>query len=415
MKKRNLTVSKLLSITMLSAVLSSASAGTPFLQAQVVHAEETTPSEGEGGSIQEPEIKEIHFDKTELALKEGETATLAVIALPQAVIPDTTTSGAITSSGAISAGALIWSSSNEAAAKVENGVVTAVKEGTAVIKAALKSNQDITASCNVTITAAGTGNPGDGSGNPGENLPAIDNTVITDVALNADGAFVNTAGEIVKNAIVQTAEGTKYITDNAGKKITETVVTTADGTMYCTLFDGAVAVNKTVSLGGRKYFAKADGAVAKNEFCTTSFGNTVYANEDGTLVVNKTFTVNGKKYFAKKSGAIAKSAFCTTAHGNTVYANKNGTLAVNKTFTVDGKKYFAKKSGAIAKSTFSKTAKGNKVYSNAKGELITNRLFKVDGSKYYAKKSGAIAVRTWVAVGGKTYYCSASGRITKTK
>ena len=117
----------------------------------------------------------------------------------------------------------------------------------------------------------------------------------------------------------------------------------------------------------------------------------------------------------KKSGALLKSAFCTTAHGNTVYAKADGTLAVNTTFTVDGKKYFAKKSGAIAKNTFSKTAKGSKVYSNAKGELITNKLFKVDGIQYYAKKSGALAVKTWITVGGKKYYCSASGAITKTK
>ncbi|MDE7311599.1 MAG: Ig-like domain-containing protein, partial [Eubacterium sp.] len=159
MKKRNLTVSKLLSITMLSAVLSSAtSSGTPFLQAQVVHAEETTPSEGEGDNTQKPEIKEIRFDKTELTLKEGETSTLTVTVVPEVVTPETTTAGAI------SAGALAWSSSNEDAAKVENGVVTAVKEGTAVIKAALESNPDITASCNVTVTAASTGNPGDGSG-----------------------------------------------------------------------------------------------------------------------------------------------------------------------------------------------------------------------------------------------------------
>ena len=136
MKKRNLTVSKLLSITMLSAVLSSsASTGTPLFQAQVVHAEETKPSEGDGDSTQKPEIKEIHFDKPELTLKEGETSTLSVTAVlqtvvPQTVLPQTTTSGSITTSGAISAGALIWSSSDETVAKVENGVATAVKEGT---------------------------------------------------------------------------------------------------------------------------------------------------------------------------------------------------------------------------------------------------------------------------------------------
>lgn len=271
----------------------------------------------------------------------------------------------------------------------------------------------------------GTATPGTGTVTPGTGTTAPDtgntqtgvpeNKVVTNVTERADGTFTDASGEVLKNAIVETADGTKYITDQAGAKITRSVVTASDGTMYCTKADGTVARNQTVTLDGAKYFAKADGAVARNEFCTTSYGNTVYAKADGTLAVNATITVDGSKYFAKKSGAIAKDEFCTTPKGSTVYAKADGTLAVDAVINVGGKKYYAKKSGAIAKKAFSTTPKGSKVYSNANGVIVTNRIFKVNGKRYYAKKSGAVAVKAWVTVGNKQYYCNASGRITKTR
>lgn len=265
-------------------------------------------------------------------------------------------------------------------------------------------------------TTPGTGAPGTGTpGTTNPQKPVPENKVVANVTEQPNGTFVNSAGETVSNAIVQTEDGTKYITDDKGQKITKSIVTATDGTMYCTKEDGAVAHNQTVTLDGNKYFAKADGAVARDEFCETKYGNIVYAKADGTLAVNTTIKVDGSKYFAKKSGAIAKGEFCTTPAGSTVYAEADGTLALNKVVTVNSKKYFAKKSGAIAKNAFSTTAKGSTVYSKANGVIVTNKLFKVNGKKYFAKKSGAIAKKTWVTVGKKMYYCNASGRITKTK
>ena len=79
----------------------------------------------------------VTLDKTELSLTEGESATLTA-----AVTPADTTDK------------LAWTSSNEDVATVKDGVVTAVKSGTAIITAACGAAAD---TCTVTVTAAPTG------------------------------------------------------------------------------------------------------------------------------------------------------------------------------------------------------------------------------------------------------------------
>ena len=79
----------------------------------------------------------VTLDKTELSLTEGESATLTA-----AVAPENTTD------------TLVWTSSNDAVATVKDGVVTAVKAGTATITAACGAAAD---TCTVTVTAAPAG------------------------------------------------------------------------------------------------------------------------------------------------------------------------------------------------------------------------------------------------------------------
>ena len=80
----------------------------------------------------------VTLDKTELSLTEGESATLTAT-----VEPENATDKAI-----------VWTSSDNAVATVENGVVTAVKAGTATITAACGSAK---AECTVTVSAAPAG------------------------------------------------------------------------------------------------------------------------------------------------------------------------------------------------------------------------------------------------------------------
>lgn len=86
-------------------------------------------------------VESIALDKTNLELAAGRTETLTAT-----VAPANATNKAVS-----------WSSSDETIATVENGVVTAVAEGTATITAASEENPAITATCEVSVTAASTG------------------------------------------------------------------------------------------------------------------------------------------------------------------------------------------------------------------------------------------------------------------
>ena len=81
-----------------------------------------------------PEEPGLKLDKTELALEAGETGTLAATGVPDG---ETVT----------------WKSDDESVATVENGVVTAVAEGTATITAEAGGKS---ATCTVTVTKAGS-------------------------------------------------------------------------------------------------------------------------------------------------------------------------------------------------------------------------------------------------------------------
>ena len=84
-------------------------------------------------------VSEVKLDKTTLELLVGETANLTATVLPQDASDKT----------------VVWSSSDEKIAKVENGKVTAVAEGEAVIT--VKAG-DKTATCKVTVVKdTGTG------------------------------------------------------------------------------------------------------------------------------------------------------------------------------------------------------------------------------------------------------------------
>ncbi len=77
-------------------------------------------------------VQSVSLDRTTVSLEEGQTTTLTATISPNDADEQTVT----------------WSTSNSAAATVSNGVVTAVAEGTAVIKASVGGKE---ASCTVTV------------------------------------------------------------------------------------------------------------------------------------------------------------------------------------------------------------------------------------------------------------------------
>lgn len=81
-------------------------------------------------------VTSITLDKSELFLYTGNSETLTAT-----IEPDNATNKNVT-----------WSSDNEAVATVDNGKVTAVKEGTATITVTAQDGSGVSASCSVTVT-----------------------------------------------------------------------------------------------------------------------------------------------------------------------------------------------------------------------------------------------------------------------
>ena len=82
-------------------------------------------------------VSDITLDKTELSIAEGTLAKVSASVFPENATDKT----------------VLWSSNNENVATVENGTITAVSQGTAVIVAKTKDGSH-TAYCAVTVTAA---------------------------------------------------------------------------------------------------------------------------------------------------------------------------------------------------------------------------------------------------------------------
>lgn len=81
----------------------------------------------------------ITLDKNNISIKVSETATLNIT-----VLPENTTNKEV-----------VWTSSDESVATVENGVVTAIKVGVATITVTTTDGTNLSASCEVTVNSNG--------------------------------------------------------------------------------------------------------------------------------------------------------------------------------------------------------------------------------------------------------------------
>ena len=166
----------------------------------------------------------ITLDQSTLTLDKGATAQLTATLTPA----DATTE-------------VVWASSNEAAVTVDNGKVTAVGEGTAIITAT--AGEGVSATCNVTVTAA----------TPVEsvtldqttlNIEATKSATLVATVLPADATNKNVtwttsdaAVAIVKDGVVTgVAAGTADITatteDGAKTAVCQVVVSKLNGMDY---------------------------------------------------------------------------------------------------------------------------------------------------------------------------------------
>lgn len=143
----------------------------------------------------------VSLDKTSLTLKEGNTSTLGVT-----ISPSDATNKNVT-----------WSSSNNSVATVNNGVVTAVKAGSATITVTT-SDGGKTATCNVTVQSSGGGG-GQSSGLITSDLLVGDHVVL--ISQYADKEMTSIDGYGV---------GTSYSSEPAGTYVLEVCSGSVNGT-----------------------------------------------------------------------------------------------------------------------------------------------------------------------------------------
>ncbi len=117
-------------------------------------------------------VTSVSLDKTTASIEEGSTITLTPTISPTNATNKT----------------LSWSSSNTAVATVDNGVVTAIKAGTATITATAADGSGVTATCKVTVTAKQEEEPS-GDLDPSTDMSAYPNAVYFEDVENRAGDF----------------------------------------------------------------------------------------------------------------------------------------------------------------------------------------------------------------------------------
>ncbi|MDE6649416.1 MAG: Ig-like domain-containing protein [Muribaculaceae bacterium] len=183
----------------------------------------------------------ITLSQTEATIEEGKTATLTATVAPENATDKTVT----------------WSSSNEAVATVKDGVVTAVKPGTAVITAVAG---DETAECTVTVTAKAievesiTLSQTEATVNVGEPLTLVatvtpSNATDATVTWSSSNEAIATVDQDGKVTLL--AEGVVVITAQAGDKKAECTLTVSKTSGVAVIGFDADAPVKVYNLCGQ--------------------------------------------------------------------------------------------------------------------------------------------------------------------
>ncbi len=303
----------------------------------------------------------LSLDSTTKTLRVGEKFTLTAT-----ITPKNATNKNVT-----------WTTSDADIAMVNDGKVMALKEGKVTITAVLESNKTVTASCKVKVedtvivgpvaptpqkptTPTVPTKPDDKSETPKGSAVvsvAIKDKVKAEIKGDVEattskgGIYYAKDGSKITNAIIDSADGDRYIVDKEGKKYVSTLVTDNNGSKYITDENGAIVTGSIVKAGSAKYYT---------------------SKMTGKIVTNALVKVDNAKYVATKTGE----------------------LAVGKIVKLNGAKYYT-----------SKTT----------GKVVNNKLFVVGGKIYYAQKSGKLATSKWVTINNIKYYCNSKGVITKTK
>lgn len=255
----------------------------------------------------------ISLDKSELSMTTGESVTLT----------------AKTSRGSVK-----WSSDNEKIAKVSDGKVTAVAEGTAVIKATSAEDSNVSATCKVTVKKAATLTV---------SLDVKELKLFTETEKEIKASVENASGDVsysfkVKDEKIAEADRDGNKAEIEGLKPGETTVTVT-----------------AKDASGAKATAECKVTVVLNPKKDTSTklkdedGNQVYILDDDDDYVEAVYAdyYTADEFFIKKENVTYKYTGWQTIGGKTYYYTKDGKPVTGEQI-IQGAKYVFGSDGALA-------------------------------------------------------------------
>ena len=252
------------------------------------------------------QVTSVTLDKTSATLKAGETVTLTAT-----VKPDDATDKTVT-----------WSTSDASVATVSNGVVSAVKVGTATITA---KAGDKTATCTITVVATQVTSVSldktSATLKAGETV-TISATVKPDDATDKTVTWSTSDASVatVSNGVVVAVKvGTATITAKAGDKTATCAITVVATPVTSVTLDKTSATLKAGETVTLTATVKPDNATDKTVTWSTSDAS-VATVTNGVVVANKVGTAT----------IIAKSGDKTATCAITVVATPVTSVALNK-------------------------------------------------------------------------------------
>lgn len=259
-----------------------------------------------------------------------------------------------------------------------------------------------------------------------------DGTLVRNQWVMNNKYYINSKGE---RASGSTDIGGKlyYFSPSTGK-ILKGKLKDAAGNIYITNSKGVLYANKFFRYKSKKYYAGADGALARG---LVKIGNHYYyfKPKNGIMVTNTKKSANGAVYYLQKNGKAATNTWVKIKK-KYYYFEADGKMATNKYI---GTNWYVNEKGVRIKA--SKAPKKGLVNQDGKyycydtaGNLLTNQWYQNGSDMYYAGADGAIVIgvytigtdqyyfdqegkllrNTVVAVNGNTYTVDGDGRITGT-
>lgn len=226
--------------------------------------------------------------------------------------------------------------------------------------------------------------------------------------------FVQSNGTVRTNPGFQAyGSNTYFIQDSTGSIRTTSGFFKFGGKTYLAASGGAVVMNVgLLSYGGKYYCARSDHSIVTTPGIIKIGSYLYYVNDaSGALAKNKTVKAGKKKYHVLANGTVA--LYAHKWKGKYYFSDKNGVLKRKAGIakSSNGKYYYFKKSGKIV--TNKKIKYKKKYYIAGKNGAFKTGLFKWKKAMYYASGKGKLRTKAgMVTVGAYSYYTrSGSGKI----